>query len=171
MNIIEEIESIKTRINKEIADHWREVMLLIQAADKLGYKPILPAGLIRNDTTATTTPVESTPMQAPGYQKAPTTKATQEETCKVVKHRGRGLRGARNKALRAIATGHVTTAMIGKVIYGEDNRVSAARAYANLYHLEQMGYASSIVLDTDKFGRRKAWTITQKGKSFLDSQS
>lgn len=174
MNIIEEIETLKKRIENEIQHHWAQITLLVNAADSLGHKIQLPTipGVQNFSTTS------NAPMAAPGYQKIPaapfaaTNPTASGVTVGVRKQKRTHLRDAKSKTLRALSQGHVTSADIARLVYSEDNPKTRSRANAILYNLEKTGRVSSILLDENKtFGRRKAWTITQKGRELLNSQS
>lgn len=184
MNIIEEIESIKSRIDAETREHWKQIAMLDVAARKIGHnidhnKLLSESGIttalpivalnVKPTTTAQTPAVQNnapkpttkTPETGPGYQKVKSATTTKIPFTK----------GAREKALRALAVGRITSRDVAKAVYGTDTKEAISRATVVLYNLEKLGRASSIVLDTDRtFARRKAWAITQKGKNFLDSK-
>lgn len=178
MNIIEEIETLKKRIETEVREHWTQITMLVSAADSLGYKIQLPPLSGMQVPSVTSTPVVTTPMTAPGYQKVPEVGTSPNmagaPNNKPVKKNKRAtvLKGAGSKVLRALSQGHITSTEIARILYNESNSVTEDRARALLYALEKTGRVSSILLDENKtFGRRKAWTITQKGRDFLNSQS
>ena len=168
MNIIEEIESIKVRINSEMSELERQLNLLSVAASKIGHKVgtiRMVAGeykIIKDLDTAEQSPAPPTVVMsaeaqtsAPPVQRKQTTKRSY--TC-----------GAGRRALRAIDTGRCSVADIAKIVYGDSSKANVQRTYTLLYDIVRRGQANKVII-RKKTEQVSAWSLTQKGRKLLES--
>lgn len=175
MNIIEEIESLKGRIDAEVREHQRQLDLLAVAASKIGHKvsyiKLTPEQQVA--IAATPTPVQTKqapipePVEVPKKEtSSPPVSGGRKKVTKVTKRRY--LTGAMEKTLRAISMGNNTATVIAKVVYGTETREDIKRAKGLLYYMEKNGRASSTIV-REKTEEVRAWSLTPKGKSLLEN--